>query len=202
MIFENILQVLKTPRGALVAILVWASALTVGAYGIEYGVGVKPCELCWYQRYIHWAIVAWAAVALSCPAVRPRWALWGAVALGVLGLGAGFYHVLVEHHVVTHGCGVERFYTLTADPAALTALLAEAPVPACDQPYKMFFLSLPSWNVLAMALVVLLAVGALYAKTLNRAVPVGYGRARAATQPTGRRPSQAKRGAKPLAKRR
>ena len=195
---QTLIQAVKTPRGAMLAILLWAVALTVGAYVLEYGWGVQPCELCWYQRYIHWAIVAWAGVALAW-GLRPKVALVGAVALGVLGMGAAFYHVLVEHQVITHGCGVERFYQLTADPAALTALLAEAPVPACDEPYKLFFLSLPSWNVLAMALVAIMALGALYAQGLNRVVPVGYGRGAVATKPTGRRPPQP--AAKPAVKR-
>src|SRR5690606_6356119 len=69
--------------------------LLAGAYISEYGFGLFPCEMCWWQRYPHFAAVALALISF---AVRPR-ALWvGLAALAILASGLiGGYHAGVEY---------------------------------------------------------------------------------------------------------
>ena len=41
------------------------AALLAGAYGSQYIGGLFPCEMCWWQRYPHFAAVAIAAIAFG-----------------------------------------------------------------------------------------------------------------------------------------
>ena len=66
-----------------------------GAYLSQYGFGLFPCEMCWWQRYGHFAAVILAFVSTVA---RPR-ALWVALAaLAILSSGViGAYHAGVEY---------------------------------------------------------------------------------------------------------
>src|SRR5690349_4546983 len=81
----------------LIALLIPA-ALLAGAYGSQYFGGLYPCEMCWWQRYAHFAALAFAvaAFALSRLPDRGRSFVWLA-ALAILTSGAiGVYHAGVE----------------------------------------------------------------------------------------------------------
>jgi hypothetical protein len=52
--------------------------LLAGAYISEYGFGLYPCEMCWWQRYAHFAAVALALVSTvarrsGCGSCSPGW---------------------------------------------------------------------------------------------------------------------------------
>ena len=42
-----------------------AAALLGGAYVSQYGFGLYPCEMCWWQRYPHIAAIVLAVLALT-----------------------------------------------------------------------------------------------------------------------------------------
>ena len=42
-------------------------ALLGGAYVSQYGFGLYPCEMCWWQRYAHFAALPFAVLALIAP---------------------------------------------------------------------------------------------------------------------------------------
>ena len=69
--------------------------LLAGAYISEYGFELFPCEMCWWQRYPHFAGVG---LALVSTVARPR-QLWIALAaLAVLASGLiGAFHAGVEY---------------------------------------------------------------------------------------------------------
>ena len=133
--------------------------LLAGAYLSQYGFGLYPCELCWWQRYPHFAAVALALVSF---AARPK-PLWiGLAALAILASGLiGAYHAGVEYgwwQGVT-GC------TSTADNSGGDALAAimNAPLIRCDvAQWTLAGISLAGFNALisvvsAVAIFVLLA---------------------------------------------
>ena len=49
------------PRFAPLAIVVAAGAMLLGALFFQYGMGLQPCQLCFYQRYAHIAAALLAA---------------------------------------------------------------------------------------------------------------------------------------------
>ena len=66
-----------------------------GAYLSQYGFGLFPCELCWWQRYAHFAAVA---LALVSTVARPKWAWIALAALAILASGLiGAFHAGVEY---------------------------------------------------------------------------------------------------------
>lgn len=69
--------------------------LLLGAYVSEYGFGLYPCEMCWWQRYAHFAAVALAIAVLFVSTKRLFIVL---AALAILTSGAiGAFHAGVEY---------------------------------------------------------------------------------------------------------
>jgi len=130
--------------------------LLAGAYVSEYGFGLYPCEMCWWQRYAHFAALA---LALLSTLVRPK-TLWIALAgLAVLGSGLiGAFHAGVEYG------WWEGFTACTSavgsaggDP--LEAIM-NAPLVRCDvAPWTLAGISLAGFN----ALISLASAAAIFA---------------------------------------
>lgn len=137
------------------------AALLGGAYISQYGFGLYPCEMCWWQRYPH--MVA-AGVALGALAVRDGAA--GAVlvriaALAVLVSGLiGAFHAGVEYGWWE---GITRCATTAGYGNDPLAAIMNAPVIRCDvAPWTLFGVSLAGFNFLfstAGAIAVLVLIG-------------------------------------------
>jgi len=67
-----------------------------GAYISEYGFGLFPCEMCWWQRWPHFAALALAFLSLAAPP-KHLWVALAALAILASGLIGGF-HAGVEYH--------------------------------------------------------------------------------------------------------
>ena len=130
---------LKQARLLAVAIPV---GLLGGAYVSQYGFGLYPCEMCWWQRYPHFAALALGLA--SFVAVPPRvWSALAGLAIITSGLIGGF-HAGVEYgwwEGIT-GCARVAGGLDVLNPAA-------APLIRCDQaPWSLFGISLAGWNFL------------------------------------------------------
>jgi len=126
------------------------AALLAGAYGSEHWGGLDPCEMCWWQRYAHFAALAFALVAfaLSRFADRGRSFVWLA-ALAMLASGAiGAYHAGVEAGIF------EGFTQCTASaagtsPEDLLASILKTPLVRCDQvQWSWLGISMAGWNAI------------------------------------------------------
>ncbi|MBM0171303.1 disulfide bond formation protein B [Altererythrobacter sp. C41] len=141
---------LETPHGRLAQRLALGvpALLLAGAYVSQYGFGLYPCEMCWWQRWPHFAALA---LALLSTVAAPR-RLWVALAaLAILVSGAiGAFHAGVEYgwwEGVT-ACAVIS-QAGTGDP--LEAIM-NAPMVRCDQaPWALAGISLAGWNFLFSA---------------------------------------------------
>ena len=116
-----------------------------GAYVSQYGFDLYPCEMCWWQRWPHFAAVALAGLSFVLPFKRPLVAL-AAVAVLISGL-IGVFHAGVEYdwwEGIT-GCAIP---TAEAGGDALDAILAQ-PLIRCDQPqWTLAGISLAGFNAL------------------------------------------------------
>ena len=134
------------------------AALLSGAYVSQYGFGLFPCEMCWWQRYPHFAALGLAGASLVLPMRGVRLAL-AALALITSGLIGGF-HAGVEYgwwEGIT-GCAVT---TLAEGQSAMDAVL-NAPMVRCDEaPWDLFGISLAGWNFLISTLSGLFILGAI-----------------------------------------
>jgi disulfide bond formation protein DsbB len=116
--------------------------LLAGAYLSEYGFGLFPCEMCWWQRWPHFAAVALGLVSTLAP---PRNVWVGLAAVAILLSGAiGMFHAGVEYDWWEGITGCATLDMAGADP--LEAVL-NAPIVRCDQaPWNFLGLSLAGWN--------------------------------------------------------
>src|SRR6476469_823837 len=125
-------------------------ALLAGAYGSQYFGGLYPCEMCWWQRYAHFAAIPLAALAFAGPAASSRsrmFTLLAALAIAVSG-GIGVYHAGVEAKIF------EGFTQCTAlskssSTADLLKQITHAPLVRCDEvQFRFLGISMAGWNAI------------------------------------------------------
>ena len=118
------------------------AALLGGAYIAQYGFGLYPCEMCWWQRYPHFAALA---LALASYVVVPHrvWAALAGLAIITSGLIGGF-HAGVEYHWWQ---GITSCSTIPDAGSVLD--FSEVNVVRCDAaPWDLFGISLAGYNFL------------------------------------------------------
>jgi disulfide bond formation protein DsbB len=119
--------------------------LLAGAYISQYGFGLYPCEMCWWQRYPHFAAVL---LALASTVLRPAKPWIALAALAILVSGAiGAFHAGVEYgwwEGLT-SCSTAVDYS-GGDP--LDAIM-NAPLIRCDvAPWTLAGISLAGFNAI------------------------------------------------------
>ncbi|WP_226017633.1 disulfide bond formation protein B [Novosphingobium sp. FKTRR1] len=133
-------------RTAHLLALVVPVALLGGAYTSQYGFGLVPCEMCWWQRYPHFAAIGLGVLANVLPHPRARDAFAWAAAVAILASGLiGAFHAGVEYGW-WQGITTCSTTQLGADP--LAAIL-NAPLVRCDvAQWTLFGISLAGYNFL------------------------------------------------------
>jgi len=123
------------------------AALLGGAYLGQYAFGLYPCEMCWWQRYPHFAALGLAVLAYAVPAqsrILVALAATGIVASGLIGA----YHAGVEYHWWQGLTACTAPAATGAGGSALDAIL-DAPLVRCDQvQWQLFGISLAGYNFL------------------------------------------------------
>ncbi|MEA3012518.1 MAG: hypothetical protein QOD42_1063 [Sphingomonadales bacterium] len=137
-------------KAKVLALLVPAGLL-FGAYGFQYLWGhLSPCEMCWWQRYAHFAALPFALGALLGGRLpdRGRSLVWLA-ALAVFVSGAiGFYHAGVELDIF------QGFTQCSAGgPRSIEEMMADLNVVPCDVvQWKWLGISMAGWNAILSVL--------------------------------------------------
>ncbi len=123
-------------------------ALLGGAYGSQYIGGLFPCEMCWWQRYPHFAAVGISLVAFAVgnPVYRKTLVALAALAIATSGVIAG-YHAGVEYG------WWEGLTACTSSVSGsgedLLKAIMNAPLTRCDvAPWSLFGISLAGYNFL------------------------------------------------------
>ena len=113
-----------------------------GAYLSQYGFDLYPCQMCWWQRYPHFAAVALAILSFII-APRRLWVALAGIAILISGLIGGF-HAGVEYGWWEGITGCASTIDPTADP--MDAIM-NAPLVRCDvAPWSLIGISLAGWN--------------------------------------------------------
>ncbi len=143
-------------RTAKLLALALPAGLLGGAYISELGFGLFPCEMCWWQRWPHFAALPLAIVGLMVPQSR-IWTALAALAILVSGLIGGF------HAGVEYGWWEGITSCATTDPSANVMSFEEAPLIRCDvAPWTLFGISLAGWNFLFSGLGAVTILGLLF----------------------------------------
>ena len=131
------------------ALLVPAALLT-GAYGSQYLGGLYPCEMCYWQRWPHFAAVALALAAFAMRGApdRGRSMVWLA-ALAIFVSGAiGVYHAGVEAGIFE---GLTQCSSAISggSSADILADIMAAPIIRCDAvQFRFLGISMAGWNAI------------------------------------------------------
>jgi disulfide bond formation protein DsbB len=134
-------------------------AMIIGVYFFENVVGVLPCEMCYWQRWPHMAVIVtgfgaaglYAARIIDRPSVGIL--IWVSLAILAVSVAIGVWQAGLEWRW-WHGpetCSGPRF--------ELTSVMdLNAPVQSCEDPgWRMFGLSLAGYNVLCTGGVIVLS---------------------------------------------
>ena len=140
----------ETPSARLARQIALAvpALLLGGAYISQYGFGLYPCEMCWWQRWPHFAAIALALVG-SFVAPHRLWVGLAAIAILVSGAIGGF-HAGVEYGWWQGITGCASAIDYGSD--ALEAIM-NAPLIRCDvAPWHFLGISLAGWNFIISTL--------------------------------------------------
>lgn len=130
-------------------------ALLAGAYGFQYvWDDLWPCEMCWWQRWAHFAALPFAILPFLIGSRLPdkgRFLVWLA-ALAVFVSGAiGVWHAGIELKLLP---GVtECTANLTGSAADMLKATFERPMVRCDEvQWSLFGISMAGWNAIVSIL--------------------------------------------------
>ena len=135
------------------------------AWIAEYGFGLAPCELCYWQRYGYWAAIAIGLVAIFAPVGgAARTALLWLLGLAFLATaGIALFHVGVEQAwwQGLDTCSGQIGAGMSAED--LASAIEGAPIVRCVEPaWTLFGISMAGYNlILALALAAFVMRGAL-----------------------------------------
>lgn len=150
------------PRLVPLLILLVSLGALAAAYASEIWGGLKPCVLCYYQRYAYAGAGALGLAALLLEA-KPRRLLVGLAGLGFLtGAAIAFFHVGVEQHWWrgTTACHAPEI-DMSLPIEQLREQLLATDFVACDQiSWSLFGISMAGYNVLASLLLGLASIWA------------------------------------------
>ena len=141
---------LDSAAAARLIALLLPAALLAGAYGSQYFGGLYPCEMCWWQRYAHFAALVPAILAFTAPATSSRsraLTLLAALAIAVSG-AIGVYHAGVEAKIF-EGFTQCTALSTSSSTAELLKQITQAPLVRCDEvQWRFLGLSLAAWNAI------------------------------------------------------
>lgn len=125
--------------------LLLPAALLGGAYASQIWGGLFPCEMCWWQRYPHFAALAFALLALFA-VKRTGMVTLAALCLIASGLIGGF-HAGVEYGWWEGLTSCTS--TIKGTGEDLLKSIMNAPIVRCDvAPWNLFGISLAGYNFL------------------------------------------------------
>lgn len=149
-----------TPRHTLLLLAALGLGLTASGLILQYGFGVIPCHMCWWQRYPHWAIAALGLIS----AAHPRLARPGLAAIllaSLTGLGLASWMFAAQHNWLPFpaSCTATTMQATVGATDLLSAMSTAKIVPCDRETFTFLGLSLAGWNIPAM--LATLAIAAL-----------------------------------------
>lgn len=160
------------PRKAMMVLIGASVAVLAGALVFDYGLGIKPCAMCLWQRWPYAVVLAVLGPGLAfAPRGLLPLLLGGAALAFLVGGGIAVFHVGVEQHwwAGTPSCGVPATPTgggmMTLEQ--LRAEIFASPIVRCDVvAWSLFGISLAGFNI-----VISLALFLFAAAAAGRAMP-------------------------------
>lgn len=137
-------------RYLILYILGTSLASLIFAYISEHFFGLRPCALCYYQRYFFWGIAGVSGLIYFILSFQGMiWSKMSLFALYLGNLGVAFYQVLVEYHFIPEPRICQRPSIDFGSTAQVTEqLLQLQPVSCAEVAWSFFGISMAGYNVL------------------------------------------------------
>ena len=120
------------------------AALLGGAYVSQYVFDMYPCEMCWWQRYPHFAAIGLGMLSIVA-APKHLWTALAGLAIIASGL-IGAFHAGVEYGWWE---GITQCATVVEPGQDPMEAILNAPLVRCDSaPWDLFGISLAGYNFL------------------------------------------------------
>lgn len=148
---------LLTRRMLLILVGLGSAALFFGALIFQFGFGVEPCAMCYWQRWPHRLGIVIGAVGGFIPKPLIAWA--GALNMAV-STGLAAFHSGVERHWWDGpaSCTSRGMDLLNSDCGLLDPNCG-APIVLCDEiSWQFLGLSMANYNVFASAIMMVMCV--------------------------------------------
>ncbi len=158
MLFALYSRMTLTPHSKNYAVfaLLLSGALLVGAWIFQYGLGYAPCQMCYWQRHAHKAVIGVSVLVLVWQFAKGRSFKFGNILIilaFLVSAGLALWHVGVEQRIFEElaSCLVED---VDMDAIGNTDLLGsldkKIKPPACsDVAWSLFGISMAGYNALA-----------------------------------------------------
>jgi disulfide bond formation protein DsbB len=144
-----------------VVITAMAGILTVSAFVLENGFGIRPCPMCWWQRYVHWAITAIGFAYLLPIAARLKRGALGLVGvIAFVGLVIGAWQSGAQWNLLGYpdSCTSAGMRAQFSTEDIMRSLQQQGTIPCDLETFRLLGLSLANWNVLAMSSIIALVL--------------------------------------------
>ncbi len=151
---KNLLE----PKKLIVLLLIAGVSLILSAFFIEHVLGAKPCIMCWWQRYIHWAITAICIIGFTTK--KHILAFYGVTIASLSGFVVAIWQTLVQQKILpTPGCGATEDIMPLNSSALINSINNGAyTLPSCDKiDFTILGFSLANWNIIVMFAFMLVA---------------------------------------------
>lgn len=163
----NLAPLFQARTAFIVTLLVSVGALGAALIG-QLAFGLKPCEMCLYQRIPYAALIILSIIALAMKKPKADAAFLGLFLIGFLVSAAlAFFHFGIEQHwwTLDRGCSVPGLKATT--PEAMLAEILSTPQADCAEVgWRILGLSITVWNT---ALSVVMAAYTLFVMLRKRA---------------------------------
>ncbi|WP_020398156.1 disulfide bond formation protein B [Kordiimonas gwangyangensis] len=135
-----------------------AAAMLAGAFAFQYA-GYAPCEMCWWQRYPYFAVVALALVAKAVRALPTSLVIAALALLFAVDASLALFHVGVEQKWWEGFTSCTAAVDFSGDMDATLDAIMNAPIVRCDEiAWSLFGISMAGYNfIIATAMTVFLA---------------------------------------------
>jgi disulfide bond formation protein DsbB len=140
---------MTAPRRIGWLLLAVSGGLLVGALAFQHLGGLPPCEMCYWQRYAHLAVIALALVGIG---TESRLFMWLSLAAMLAAAGLGAFHLGVEQGFWDGPTACASAMATGMSQAEILDRLMKAPLVRCDAvAWSLFGLSMAGWNMLISA---------------------------------------------------
>lgn len=126
---------LSQDRAIACIILLLAAAALAVAYGAQYGLGMAPCDLCYWERWPYRAAIVIGLLGLILPPPLRRAVLWLGVLAFLTDVGLAGMHAGVEQKFWPSPlpeCSAANIFK--GNLSTLMANLPSTPAKPCDAP--------------------------------------------------------------------